>query len=273
MINSSTSDLLSAQTMKVLEDGAVGSTRSYGLTRSIDLRPRNHARALDVGEDAGFTLIELMVVLLILAILLAIAIPTFLGVTKSANDRASQSNLNTALVNAKATYQSNGQTYGTGTTGAANAATFVPLLQSAEGSIGFLQGAVGTSAATTTAGAAATAGSSGSQSVISVSVSADGNGVVLANWSKSGNCWYVVDNAQAISTTNTASTTAPYGASGTATATNGTAGGLSLVLPTAAGTTYAEVKGDTVPSDCNAASPKATGTGSLYQFQTSGFPS
>jgi type IV pilus assembly protein PilA len=33
------------------------------------------------GEDAGFTLIELMVVLLIMAILLAIAIPTFLGVS------------------------------------------------------------------------------------------------------------------------------------------------------------------------------------------------
>ena len=43
-----------------------------------------------------------MVVLFILAILLAIAIPTFLGVTKSANDRAAQSNLNTALINAKA---------------------------------------------------------------------------------------------------------------------------------------------------------------------------
>ncbi len=52
-----------------------------------------------------------MVVLLILAILLAIAIPTFLGVTKSANDRAAQSNLNTALVNAKASVQQNGQSY------------------------------------------------------------------------------------------------------------------------------------------------------------------
>ena len=61
--------------------------------------------------DAGFTLIELMVVLLILAILLAIAIPTFLGVTKSANDRAAQSNLNTAITNAKALYQSQGQSY------------------------------------------------------------------------------------------------------------------------------------------------------------------
>ena len=67
----------------------------------------------DAGEDAGFTLIELMVVLLILAILLAIAIPTFLGVTKSANDRAAQSNLNTALLNAKAQYQQNSQTYPT----------------------------------------------------------------------------------------------------------------------------------------------------------------
>src|SRR5580704_3993478 len=65
----------------------------------------------ETGEDAGFTLIELMVVLLILAILLAIAIPTFLGVTKSANDRAAQSNLNTAVVNAKAAYQTNSQSY------------------------------------------------------------------------------------------------------------------------------------------------------------------
>ena len=70
-------------------------------SRATDLEQRFARRSGDVGEDAGFTLIELMVVLLILAILLAIAIPTFLGVTKSANDRAAQSNLNTALVNAK----------------------------------------------------------------------------------------------------------------------------------------------------------------------------
>ena len=65
----------------------------------------------EVGEDAGFTLIELMVVLLIMAILLAIAIPTFLGVTGSANDRAAQSNLNTALTSAKGVYESNQQSY------------------------------------------------------------------------------------------------------------------------------------------------------------------
>jgi len=48
------------------------------------------------GEDtpeAGFTLIELMVVLLIMGILLAIAIPTFLGVTGSAHAAAAKTNV------------------------------------------------------------------------------------------------------------------------------------------------------------------------------------
>src|SRR6202163_4338490 len=68
------------------------------------------ARRGEFGEeaaDAGFTLIELMVVLLIIAILLAIAIPTFLGVSGSANDRAAQSNLSNALIEVKALYQNN----------------------------------------------------------------------------------------------------------------------------------------------------------------------
>src|ERR1035438_4025991 len=86
----------------------------------------------DAGADAGFTLIELMVVLLILAIQLAIAIPTFLGVTKSANDRAAQSNLNTALLNAKAQYQQNSQSYPT-------TANLVTALSSAEPSLTFQQ--------------------------------------------------------------------------------------------------------------------------------------
>src|SRR5580704_19075596 len=59
----------------------------------------------DEGAEAGFTLIELMVVLLIIAILLAIAIPTFLGVANSAGDRAAQSNLTNALTEVKALYQ------------------------------------------------------------------------------------------------------------------------------------------------------------------------
>lgn len=52
-------------------------------------------------EDEGFTLIELMVVVLIIAILLAIAIPTFLGAQDRARDRGAQSNLRNSLTAAK----------------------------------------------------------------------------------------------------------------------------------------------------------------------------
>ena len=151
----------------------------------------------DAGEDAGFTLIELMVVLLILAILLAIAIPTFLGVTKSANDRAAQSNLNTALVNAKAYYQNQSQTYN-------NTGATVTALSSAEPSLTFQSTA------------------STSQSQISVFVSADATSVILAAVSKNGsNCWYAVDNTVAQAATagtpyaNLAGYSTPANAAGT----------------------------------------------------------
>ncbi|GAC1517415.1 MAG: hypothetical protein NVS1B12_02640 [Acidimicrobiales bacterium] len=56
------------------------------------------------GTEDGFTLIELMVVVLIIAILIAIAIPTFLGARQKAQDRAAQSNLRNALTAAKTAY-------------------------------------------------------------------------------------------------------------------------------------------------------------------------
>src|SRR2546428_12715179 len=52
-------------------------------------------------EDEGFTLIELMVVVLIIAILIAIAIPTFLGARQRAQDRAAESSLRNGLTAAK----------------------------------------------------------------------------------------------------------------------------------------------------------------------------
>ncbi|MDQ3575167.1 MAG: type II secretion system GspH family protein [Actinomycetota bacterium] len=57
--------------------------------------------------EGGFTLIELMVVVLIIAILLAIAIPTFLGARKRAQDRAAQSSLRNSLTAAKTVFTDN----------------------------------------------------------------------------------------------------------------------------------------------------------------------
>jgi type IV pilus assembly protein PilA len=220
---------------------------------------RRAARFEGEGVDSGFTLIELMVVLLILAILLAIAIPTFLSVVGGANDRASQSNLNTALTNAKAGYQQFSQTYA-GTGGTVNTA----YLNSSEPSLSF------------------TAGGSTAPGVISVYVpnvagQNPGSSIVLASLAKSGTCWYLIDNpkAPALAVANM-----PFGATTSGTLSNGvytlagTAPTVDLQFPAATGALYAEVKGDTATGDCNAAVPAITGLGATYKLATSGgFPS
>ena len=197
--------------------------------------------AADLGEDAGFTLIELMVVLLILAILLAIAIPTFLGVTGGANDRAAQSNLNTALTTAKAAATNNNQAYiltpGTPT---ANDVTLA-LLQKNEPSINWVAGPTST------------------QGAVSFNISADGQGIVLASPSKNGNtCWYAVDNLQAL--------TAPAGGA-YGTAANATVPYSHASAPTAAGTFYSTGAQSGTPKGCDATAAIAV----TKDWSTSGF--
>lgn len=124
--------------------------------------------------EAGFTLIELMVVLLILAILMAIAIPTFLGVTSGANDRAAQSNLTNALTEATAIYQANQQTF-TGLT--------TQDMGSSASEFSWTQGSC-TNKTTNCM----------SYAVYNTATAGDGDTLVLADYSQTGKCWYAVVN-------------------------------------------------------------------------------
>ena len=58
---------------------------------------RDRHRKYEAHDQDGFTLIELMLVVLIIAVLLATVIPTFLGARNNANARAAQANLRNGL--------------------------------------------------------------------------------------------------------------------------------------------------------------------------------
>jgi type IV pilus assembly protein PilA len=54
--------------------------------------------------EGGFTLLELVVVLSVIAVLVAVALPSFLSARSAAQERAAQSDLRTALVAANTVY-------------------------------------------------------------------------------------------------------------------------------------------------------------------------
>jgi type IV pilus assembly protein PilA len=127
----------------------------------------SHAVHRENESEDGFTLIELMMVVLIIAILIAVMIPTFVGAKQRAQDRAMQSNMRTAFTAAKVVYSDHGDY---------TEATLAGL-KATEPSLQYV----------------AASSTSPGPNVVSVN-SASATYIVMAGQSRSGTCFFLSDD-------------------------------------------------------------------------------
>jgi type IV pilus assembly protein PilA len=133
-------------------------------------------------SEEGFTLIELMVVVLIMGILMAIAIPTFLATQGSAHDAAAKSNATNVFTNEKAYFEDNQVFLDAGSTN--NGSTLDANLPWGANATAAAAGKVVAEAGATAAG------------VFTETATAGGTGVALVVMasSQSGDCFYIEDD-------------------------------------------------------------------------------
>jgi prepilin-type N-terminal cleavage/methylation domain-containing protein len=215
-----------------------------------DLNQKASVRQVHVEEDeSGFTLVELMVTLLIVAILLSIAVPLFLGVTSPANDRATQSNLTNGLTETTLQYQDGGQSFLGVTAKMASAAPEFTW---------------------TTANSTCSPSQPNCISVspVDVTTADDNQGAIIAAMSKTGTCWWVaqIQATPAVVPSSGFLLNDTVGQSG-----NQSVGSRPATI-SAAGTYYAELSGPRAAAACRAGYPMTASSGFNWgtSFSTAG---
>ena len=175
-------------------------------------------------DETGFTLIELMVVVLIMGILMAIAIPTFLSTQGSANDASAKSNATNAYTGEKAYFEDNQTFIDAGSTANGTGATGL------DPNLPWGANGAATGKGTVTALAGSTAANVFTEALSTSTPPYVGPATIIEAYSKSGDCFYIFDDE----TTSTSPVIA-YAESSTVCAVPGVPGGTSLVASGNAG--------------------------------------